>query len=294
MHMANQVYTVKGYKILYYAESIVSKLTGTKADGIGQPILLLKNNLLIMYRYLGLTEKYNTIGDELISSVDLVESHDIGGGSFLSKYYHNVATIYAEKNMSDQAEIFFLKAIDVSNDQFNIDLVQTYNGLYQIYYYRPDFAKSAECCGKATEILLKINSNEYDHIAAMVANQFAMVYLAIGKIDIAAQNIHWSIKLYNKSKKECQNLASIAAYRLNAAIIYSAATSGNCSVEEASERHKVASMFIENAIINRLNLEIKDDKEIKRFYMVASDVYKRAGDMDHANSYLELFLSSDK
>lgn len=278
MDQENYTISYKGYRMQQYAESILIKLVGDKAAGIQQPLTILMNNLLIMYLNLGQLDKWRDMGRKLLAGQNAIENFSIKDPILLSTIYHNIATVYYENGDNIEAEQYFLKAITTSGDQPNIKIVQAYNGLYNLFFEQSKIGEAFECCEKAEAMVNKCGLPENDYVMAMVHNQYAMLFLHLGKLDLAAKYIHQSLILHINSNNHQKSVSLLAVYRMNAAAIYSqAALPENVTTFEAEERHKTAILFIENAIRDRLSLQISNDGELKKIYRVASVVYNNSG-----------------
>ncbi len=104
-----------------------------------------------------------------------------------------------------------------------------------------------------------------------------MVNLKLNFFDNAVSFIHQAILLHRESKSDEKNDGALAAYYSNAALIYSLAN-----------HHEMAIQWVLHAIEYRGKLNLKNDKELLGHYLIASDVYFRAGDKEKADQLRNL------
>lgn len=274
---ANISYSANGYKLCQIAESFVAKLKGPKADSIRQPLLMIKNNLYIMYRYLGEMTKAKVFALDIIENLPYAQAFPLRDNIFLATLHHNIATYFMDENDPVQAEIYLEKAVEINGNVFNLNLIQSYNGLFIIYQKQQNLPKAFESATKALEMLQQNTNEDNDHIFATVLCNVAMANLAYNQLDKAASFVTLAIKMHRESKNPRKNDSALAMYYHNAAHIFS-----------LLKNHEVAIQFALNAIEYRGKLNLERDYVLLSHYEEAADVYERAGKPDNANKLREI------
>lgn len=274
---ANAVFSASGYSLCDIAESFVAKLKGPKAESIQQPLIMIKNNLYIMYRYLGETAKAKHFAKDIIETLPAAEAFLLRDNIFLATLHHNIATYFMDESDPEQAEVYLKKAIEVNGDVFNLNLIQSYNALFIIYQRQNNLPKAFECATKALEMLQQNTSEDNDHIFASVVCNVAMVNLAYNHLDKAAGFIKLAIKMHRESKNPRKNDSALAMYYHNAAHIFS-----------LLKNHEVAIQFALHAIEYRGKLNLERDYILLSHYEEAADVYERAGQPENASKLREI------
>jgi tetratricopeptide (TPR) repeat protein len=268
---SNSTYSANGYQLQQYAESFLAKLKGEKAESIRQPIMMLKNNLFLLYRYLGEKNKAQKMAEELMDDLASAEGLVLSDNVFVSTLHHNFATYYMDEGNAKEAENHLKKAIEISGDVFNLKIVHCYNALFIIYWNQRRVKESFECCVKAMNICQRPEAEGNDHILAMIVNNLAIIYQDMGEINKASGHITMAIKLHRESTSNEKNDGALARYYAGAADIFSLL--GN---------HEVAIQFALHAIKYRSNLNLEKDFELLFFYERAAEVYEKAGDKEKA------------
>lgn len=274
---ANNSYSANGYRLQNYAESFLNKLQGEKARSIAQPIMMIKNNLYLLYRYLGERNKAKKIVEELMKDLASAEPLVLTDPVFVSTLHHNFATYYMDEKLYDLAEKQFRKAIEINGETFNLKIIQCYNGLFVLYWQQKELKKALECSTSALELLQHPKAEEIDHLFAMIANNIAAVNLEFGQLPQAAEFITMALKLHRVSTHPEKSDAALARYYASAAEIFS-----------RMDNHEVAIQFALHAIKYRSNLNLERDFELLYFYERAANVYEKAGDMEKSNRLKEI------
>lgn len=277
LNRANSKYSSKGYHLQGYTESFLNKLVGEKALSLAQPLLMIKNNLYLMYRYLGERNKSKRIIEDLKKDVATAQPLVLSDPVFFSTLHHNFATSYMDEKRYDLAEKEFLRAIEINGETSNPNVIHCYNGLFILYWNQGKLQQALESSVKALELLQKPHAAENDHLSAMVANNIAAVYMEFGDLSKAAGFITMALKLHRESANPEKNEAALARYCSSAAETFS-----------RMENHEVAIQFALHAIEYRGNLNLERDFELLYFYERAADVYEKAGEEEKTTQLREI------
>ncbi|TDE14776.1 tetratricopeptide repeat protein [Dyadobacter psychrotolerans] len=294
MNETNLKMSSSGYRLQLYAESALQKLTGERTRFMTQPILVMMNNLFVMYRYLGQEEKKIAIGKKLRNDFERLEETYNHDPILLSTIYHSIAIMFFEEANVEDAVLYFNKSIDKSRDLNNILIVQSYIALMDIYWKSRKWKESLDCCQKAISIIKSNDFDRHGYLMAMFANQTAMIYLELGDYSGAVDCIHAAIFIHNDSQSTAKSKALLAQYRLNASLIYTVTTvNSDKSQEDKAETHKTAVLLFENAIHDRLSLNYNPDHELPKYYRIGAFVYHQAGNEEAAKILREAAESSN-
>lgn len=276
---ANNSFSNKGYRIALYAESILSKLVGAKASGIQQPLLLIKNNLYIMYRYLGKDDSANKTIIEIINHPGLAYVLDNSNTRFAQTLNHNIGTFYFDAGDFDTSEKYFEKVISFDDEELNIDRINSYTGLFNIKYLQRKFEDAVKYSKLALEYYEKFPRDQHDDVFANLLNNFAIISSDAGNYDHATFHITWALKIYREYNGEKKNDGMLAMIYSNAADIFSKV--GN---------HEVAILFVLHAIAYQSKLKLERDKRLLTYYKQAIMIHNDAGEVDIAEQYKEVAI----
>lgn len=274
---ANNSYSANGYRLQKFAESFLSKLRGEKAQSIVQPLLMLKNNLYILYRYLGERAKSKKIAEELMTDLGSADPIHLIDPIFVSTVHHNFATYFMDEKNFEQAEKQFRKAIEINGETFNLKTIQCYNGLFVLYWGQKKLKEALECSTEALKLLQNPKAEGNDHLFAMIANNLAALHLEFGQTTKAAEFITMALKLHRESTNADKSDAALARYYASAADIFS-----------RLDNHEVAIQFALHAIEYRSKLNLERDFELLFFYEKTAQVYEKSGDNGNAAQLREI------
>jgi tetratricopeptide (TPR) repeat protein len=277
---ANNSFSDNGYRIAVYAESILSKLNGDKAVGIRQPLILIKNNLYLMYRYLGERHKADKLAKEIIDEPNLEDFLQSQQPRFRHTINHNIATYYFDIGNLKSAEQYFKTAIDSNGQELNIDLINSYSGLFEIYYQQKKLKESLECIGLGLEYLKQF-PNDHDDMFANLLNTSAIVNSDLGKNNEASFLVTQAIKTYREYNGEKKNDGMLAIIYSNAALVFL-----------RINNYEVAIQFVLHAIKYQSKLNLENDEKLLGYYNQAIAIYDQAGQSDHANQLRNIVQKS--
>jgi tetratricopeptide (TPR) repeat protein len=275
LHVSNQANTTfssSGYRLQVYAESILEKLKGPKAEGIFQPLSLLKNNLFLMYRYLGDFEKASVLIKDLIDNFSKIENHPSCDSDFIGTLSHNIGFYYMDNGDYDNAENYLKKAIDYYPVPPPAKIVNTYTALHSISEIKGDVAAAIEYVVKGMDALKEKNEEENDDLVASMFNTLAMLYFKMGDQPKAIAMIHEAIMTHRNSTYANKNPAVLAEIYANAAVIYVKGSVFDTAIQ-----------FALHAIKYREMLNLEADERLIELYWLAAKVYEDAGVQEKAN-----------
>jgi tetratricopeptide (TPR) repeat protein len=264
---ANTTFSQAGYRIQIYAESILDKLKGTKSEMIFQPLCLLKNNLFLMYRYLGESEKASLIIKDLLNNFDKIKEHPACRGDFIATLSHNIGTYYIDLKDYAKAEKYFKDAIDYYPIPPPPKIVNTYTALHSIAESKGDLSAAIDYMVKAMDVLKDKNEEENDDLVANLFNTSAMLYFKVGDEQKAVAMIHEAIMFHRKSTYKDKNPGLLAEIYANAAIIYVKGGVFDTAIQ-----------FVHHAIIYREKLNLEKDTRLIELYELTASVYEAAGE----------------
>ncbi len=279
LHVSNQANTTfssAGYRMQIYAESILEKLKGPKAEAIFQPISLLKNNLFLMYRYLGDSEKASAVIKDLIDNFEKIESHPACDSDFIATLSHNIGTYYMDSEDYDGAEKYYKIAIDYYPVTPPAKIVNTYTALHSIFEIKGDVAGAVQYVVKGMDALKEKNEEENDDLVAGLFNTLAMLYFKMDDQQKAVAMIHEAIMTHRNSTYANKNPAVLAEIYANAAVIYMKGGVFDTAIQ-----------FALHAIKYREMLNLEKDERLIELYWLAAKVYEDAGEQEKANQLRE-------
>jgi tetratricopeptide (TPR) repeat protein len=271
---ANTTFSYDGYRMQIYAESILEKLKGPKAEGIFQPLFLLKNNLFLMYRYLGDSAKASVLLKDLIDNK--IENHPSCDSDLIATLSHNIGIYYLDNEDYDNAEKYLKNAIDYYPVPPPAKIVNTYTALHSIAEIKGDLAASIEYLANSMDALKEKNEEENDDLVANMFNTLAILYFKMGDQQKAVAMIHEAILTHRNSTFINKNPAVLADIYANAAIIYVKGGVFDTAIQ-----------FALHAIKYREILNLESDDRVIELYWLTAKVYEDAGEQAKANQLRE-------
>jgi len=271
---ANSAFSNEGHRLQFYAEQIIKRLKGPKTLSIGQPLLLLKNNLFIAYRYLGLKNHASNLIKDIELSLDDVQLRAIKDNPLLATVLNNIAIQYLDEYDFENAEKFCLKSIAVQPEGFSEQKIYSFNTLYGIKLNTNDFQAAAAYCNDALELLQTQDIIKIGYLTAIIYNDLSNLYVGLNQPKWAWNFTLSAIHNHAQCKNPEKNAGAFASYYLNGAYIL-------LVVGKPEEAVKLVPV----AISQRKSLKLQNDPGMVEMLNQAIKICKDAGREDMASKY---------
>ncbi|WP_377022341.1 hypothetical protein [Mucilaginibacter angelicae] len=275
LNKANATFSNEGHRLSFYAGHILSRLKGEKSESILQPLFLLKNNLLLTYRYLGLTDMATGLALELEDELDAVKAFNFGDSNLYPKVLHNIGMHYVHQGDLDKGENYVSKAIAESAEGDLVGKVNFYNVLFMINVRRGTLEKAFESSHNALELLRPTPIEETGHLMAMIFNNYAVLSLKYNQPRKAWEEIFMGLDLYSQSKSPDRNEGFKATYLMNGAYALS-------GLGEHGEAVKLAEAGVEV----REKLGLSNDPGLLDCLEMAIEICEIAGDPEKQKVFI--------
>lgn len=201
----------KSYKFLRYAESILISIKEEYRKSINQPLLILENELLYLYRYYFNTDVENSKWINLVERAEkYLESNDVN----LGVIYNNLAISEEYNDENEKAIIYFKKALIIfRKEEFKyIDLIITIsNNISNVYLKNKDLVNALNFFKKVQEIRTKYSYFDGQQLS-IVYRILAESYKITGDFDKAIELITDGISLHKSLETSKRNDFYLAAY----------------------------------------------------------------------------------
>lgn len=201
----------KSYKFLRYAESILISIKEEYRKSINQPLLILENELLYLYRYYFNTDVENSKWINLVERAErYLESNDVN----LGVMYNNLAISEEYIDENEKAIIYFKKALIIFKKEESkyIDLVITIlNNISNIHLKRKDLINAMNVFKEVQEIRRRHNYFNGQQLG-IEYRILADSYKIAGDYDKAIELLRGGIKLHKSLNILKRNDFYLSAY----------------------------------------------------------------------------------
>jgi len=262
------------FKFLKYGESILTKIKEQCRKEIYQPLLILENEVLVVYNWLdingNLLDRWENFTQRAF--LYLSANTNLSDDSLLSTIYNNYALALGKNQKYDLAEKYFNASIKLSLKENLISTLLVANiNLAMLYLVTNNLDQFTKTVENITNYR-KQNKLVNDPTVPLQFNMLAIISQQAGNISLAINLLRIAIDEYFKMDKSSRNDLTLVYYYNN--------LSFNLLVKDLKEE---AIVYLTKSLSILDSIKFPDKRLIKIILYSLYDIYKKIGDEKNIN-----------